>query len=203
LLRVGAVAKRAIDIVGALILIICLAPILLTFAFLVKISSRGPLFFTQTRVGEHGRLFKMYKFRSMRVNADSLKKSLLNDNEMTGGVIFKIKDDPRRTWLGKFMREWSIDELPQLWNVLRGEMSLVGPRPPVPDEVQQYTLAQRRRLDTTPGLTCIWQVSGRSEIPFERQVELDTEYIDSHSLSLDLKLLFQTVSAVLHRRGAY
>jgi len=203
LLWAGGIAKRLIDIAGALILIIGLSPLLLIFALLVKISSRGPLLFSQTRVGEQGQLFKMYKFRSMRADAESLKNGLLEDNEIAGGVTFKIKEDPRRTRIGKFMRQWSIDELPQLWNVLRGNMSLVGPRPPLPEEVQQYTLAQRRRLDAIPGLTCIWQVSGRCEIPFERQVELDTAYIESHSLSLDFKLLVRTVSAVLRRRGAY
>jgi len=123
---------------------------------------------------------------------ESLKEELLDSNEVAGGVTFKIKNDPRRTRIGTLMRTWSIDELPQLWNVFKGDMSLVGPRPPLPAEVQQYTLAQRRRLDAIPGLTCIWQVSGRSEIPFARQVELDTEYIDSQSVSLDVKLLFRT-----------
>jgi len=197
------VVKRMIDIIGALSLIILLSPVLLISALLVKVTSRGPVFFAQTRVGERGRLFTMYKFRSMRANAEHLKHGLLNDNDMAGGITFKLKNDPRRTRIGSFMRQWSIDELPQLWNVLKGDMSLVGPRPPLPSEVSQYTLAQRRRLDAAPGITCIWQGSGRSEIPFERQVELDTEYIDSHSLSLDVKLLFQTVSAVLQRRGAY
>jgi exopolysaccharide biosynthesis WecB/TagA/CpsF family protein len=196
-------AKRMIDIVGALIMLLALSPILMIFALLVKVTSRGPVFFAQTRVGERGRLFKMYKFRSMCADAESLKEELLGDNEVPGGVTFKIKNDPRRTPLGTFMRTWSVDELPQLWNVLKGDMSLVGPRPPLPAEVQKYTLAQRRRLDAIPGLTCIWQVSGRSEIPFERQVELDTEYIDSQSVSLDVRLLFRTVSAVLQRRGAY
>jgi len=203
MLSASSVVKRMIDIIGALSLIILLSPVLLISALLVKVTSRGPVFFAQTRVGERGRLFTMYKFRSMRANAEHLKHGLLNDNDMAGGITFKLKNDPRRTRIGSFMRQWSIDELPQLWNVLKGDMSLVGPRPPLPSEVSQYTLAQRRRLDAAPGITCIWQVSGRSEIPFERQVELDTEYIDSHSLSLDVKLLFQTVSAVLQRRGAY
>jgi len=196
-------AKRVIDMVGALILLVALSPILLIFALLVKATSRGAVFFCQNRVGERGRLFKMYKFRSMCADAESLKEELLDSNEVAGGVTFKIKNDPRRTRIGTLMRTWSIDELPQLWNVFKGDMSLVGPRPPLPAEVQQYTLAQRRRLDAIPGLTCIWQVSGRSEIPFARQVELDTEYIDSQSVSLDVKLLFRTVSAVLQRRGAY
>jgi lipopolysaccharide/colanic/teichoic acid biosynthesis glycosyltransferase len=169
----------------------------------VKATSPGPVFFTQTRVGKGGRLFRMYKFRSMHVNAEERMAELLAANEVAGGVIFKIKNDPRRTPIGSFMRTWSIDELPQLWNVLLGDMSLVGPRPPLPSEVQQYTLAQRQRLEALPGLTCTWQVSGRCEIPFEKQVELDVEYIESQSISLDVKLLFQTVSAVFQRRGAY
>jgi lipopolysaccharide/colanic/teichoic acid biosynthesis glycosyltransferase len=199
----GRAIKRTIDIVGALFLLILSLPLLLLFAVLVKATSPGPVFFTQTRVGKRGRLFRMYKFRSMHENAEQRKAELLPRNEVSGGVIFKIKNDPRRTPIGSFMRTWSIDELPQLWNVLLGDMSLVGPRPPLPSEVQQYTLAQRQRLDAVPGLTCTWQVSGRCEIPFEKQVELDVEYIESQSISLDVKLLFQTVSAIFQRRGAY
>jgi len=195
--------KRSIDIVGALFLLTVLFPLLLIFGLLVKLTSPGPIFFTQTRVGKSGRLFKMYKFRSMRQGAQDRLCELLSNNQVVGGVTFKIKNDPRRTPVGSFMRTWSIDELPQLWNVLLGDMSLVGPRPPLPSEVQQYTVAQRRRLDAIPGLTCTWQVSGRSEIPFSKQVELDVEYIESQSLSLDVKLLFRTVGAVLQRRGAY
>jgi exopolysaccharide biosynthesis WecB/TagA/CpsF family protein len=199
----GRAIKRTLDIVGSLFLLILALPLLLLFAALVKVTSPGPVFFTQTRVGKRGRLFRMYKFRSMHDNAEQRVAELLPSNEVTGGVIFKIKNDPRRTPIGSFMRTWSIDELPQLWNVLLGDMSLVGPRPPLPSEVQQYTLAQRQRLEAVPGLTCTWQVSGRCEIPFEKQVELDVEYIESQSISLDIKLLFQTVSAVFQRRGAY
>jgi lipopolysaccharide/colanic/teichoic acid biosynthesis glycosyltransferase len=197
------IAKRLIDISGALLLIILLGPLLLIFAALVKATSAGPVFFKQQRVGEHGRHFPMYKFRSMYRDAEQRLRELLPYNEVPGGVIFKIKNDPRITPIGAFMRRWSIDELPQLWNVFKGDMSLVGPRPPLPSEVQSYTLPQRRRLDAIPGLTCVWQVSGRCDIPFERQVELDVDYIESQSLSLDLKLLLQTVTAVLARRGAY
>src|SRR5262249_4399503 len=199
----GRIIKRTIDIVGALFLLILTLPLLLLFVVLVKVTSPGPVFFTQTRVGKRGRPFRMYKFRSMHENAEQRMAELLPSNEVNGGVIFKIKNDPRRTPIGSFMRTWSIDELPQLWNVLLGDMSLVGPRPPLPSEVQQYTLAQRQRLEAIPGLTCTWQVSGRCEIPFEKQVELDVEYIESQSISLDVKLLFQTVSAVFQRRGAY
>jgi exopolysaccharide biosynthesis WecB/TagA/CpsF family protein len=199
----GRAIKRTIDILGALFLLILSLPLLLLFAVLVKVTSPGPVFFSQTRVGKRGRLFRMYKFRSMHENAEQRMAELLASNEVTGGVIFKIKNDPRRTSIGSFMRTWSIDELPQLWNVLVGDMSLVGPRPPLPSEVQQYTLSQRQRLDALPGLTCTWQVSGRCDIPFEKQVELDVEYIESQSISLDVKLLLQTVSAVFQRRGAY
>jgi lipopolysaccharide/colanic/teichoic acid biosynthesis glycosyltransferase len=145
----------------------------------------------------------MYKFRSMYVDAEARTAALLARNEMGGGVIFKMKQDPRITRVGKYIRRASIDELPQLWNVLRGEMSLVGPRPPVPGEVSQYSLSDRRRLEVRPGITCIWQVSGRSEIPFAQQVELDAAYIESQSIWMDLKLLAKTIPAVLLGRGAY
>jgi lipopolysaccharide/colanic/teichoic acid biosynthesis glycosyltransferase len=196
-------AKRLMDITGAIVLMTLAAPLLLIFAALIKATSRGSVLFKQQRVGQHGRHFQMYKFRSMYQNAEARQRELLPYNEVSGGVIFKIKNDPRITPIGAFMRRWSIDELPQLWNVLKGDMSLVGPRPPLPSEVQLYTLPQRRRLETTPGLTCTWQVSGRCEIPFERQVELDVDYIESQSLTLDFKLLLRTVTAVVQRRGAY
>lgn len=195
--------KRMIDIVGSMSLLILSAPLFLAIALLVKLSSRGAVFYHQTRVTKWGRLFQMYKFRSMFTDADRRAQDLLAHNEMAGGVTFKIKHDPRITGIGRLLRRGSIDELPQLWNVLKGEMSLVGPRPPLPAEVATYSLAQRRRLDMTPGITCIWQVSGRSEIPFDRQVELDVAYIDSQSLRGDLLLLLRTIPAVLMGRGAY
>ena len=139
----------------------------------------------------------------MYIDAEARKKELEAQNEMNGGVLFKMKDDPRVTKVGKFIRKASIDELPQLWNVFIGDMSLVGPRPALPSEVNQYSLAERRRLEVIPGITCIWQVSGRSDIPFDQQVGLDVEYIESHSLWLDLKLLLLTIPAVLLGRGAY
>ncbi len=145
----------------------------------------------------------MWKFRSMVVNADALKDKILAQNEMQGGVTFKMKNDPRITRVGKWIRKFSVDELPQLINVLKGEMSLVGPRPPVPREVAQYTVEDRQRLLATPGLTCFWQVGGRSEIDFAGQVRLDVSYIRSESVWLDLKLLVQTVPAVLLGKGAY
>jgi lipopolysaccharide/colanic/teichoic acid biosynthesis glycosyltransferase len=199
----GRITKRLIDIIGAAILLMLLSPLVLVFAILVKLTSAGPVFFKQKRVGERGRIFEMFKFRSMCQDAESRQKELFAHNEMQGGVVFKIKRDPRITTVGAFMRRCSIDEIPQLWNILKGDMSLVGPRPPLPSEVQLYTLTQRRRLDAIPGLTCIWQVSGRCEIPFEKQVELDVEYIESQSFKVDVKLLLQTVPAVLQQRGAY
>lgn len=145
----------------------------------------------------------MYKFRSMCADAERRKKELLDHNEMHGGIIFKMKSDPRVTRMGKIIRRGSLDELPQLWNVLKGDMSLVGPRPPVPPEVSRYSLGERRRLDVKPGITCIWQVSGRSQLPFQRQVELDVVYIESQTIWGDIKLLLKTVPAVLLGRGAY
>jgi lipopolysaccharide/colanic/teichoic acid biosynthesis glycosyltransferase len=163
----------------------------------------GPILFKQTRVGRWGRLFTMWKFRSMYIDAEARKAELMAQNEMAGGVIFKMKDDPRVTKVGKFIRKTSIDELPQLWNVMTGEMSLVGPRPPVPPEVDQYSLSDRRRLEVIPGITCIWQVSGRSEIPFDQQVELDVQYIESQSFWTDIKILLKTVPALLFGTGAW
>ena len=155
------------------------------------------------RVGKWGLLFPMWKFRSMYVDAEERKKELERQNEMAGGVTFKMKSDPRITRVGKYIRKGSLDELPQLWNVFKGEMSLVGPRPPVPKEVALYTLADRRRLEVKPGITCIWQVSGSSEIPFDQQVELDVAYIQSQSLWLDIVLLAKTIPAVVLGKGAY
>jgi len=154
-------------------------------------------------VGLRGRLFGMWKFRSMFVEAEKMKDQLSRRNEMQGGVTFKMKNDPRVTRVGRFIRKYSVDELPQFWNVLRGDMSLVGPRPPVPREVALYSPEDRQRLLAVPGLTCFWQVGGRSAIDFEGQVKLDVAYIRSASLWLDLKLLVQTVPAVLFGKGAF
>jgi len=195
--------KRAIDIVASIILLLCLSPIFLTIALLIKLTDKGPVLFWQTRVGRWGLEFPFPKFRSMVTNAEKLKDTLLDANDHGASVTFKMKNDPRVTWIGRIIRRGSIDELPQLWCVLKGDMSLVGPRPPVPREVAQYTLSDRRRLDAIPGLTCIWQVSGRGDIPFPEQVELDVQYIDSQSVWLDIKLLLQTVPAVLLGKGAY
>ena len=195
--------KRVFDIVASLILMVLLLPVFLATALAIRLESPGPILFKQTRVGRWGELFTMWKFRSMYVDAEARKKELMAQNEMAGGVIFKMKDDPRVTRVGKLIRKTSIDELPQLWNVLIGEMSLVGPRPPVPAEVDQYSLSDRRRLEVIPGITCIWQVSGRSEIPFDQQVELDVQYIESQSFWTDIKILLKTVPALLFGTGAY
>jgi lipopolysaccharide/colanic/teichoic acid biosynthesis glycosyltransferase len=195
--------KRALDILLAGPLFILLLPIFGLLVLAIRLESPGPALFKQTRVGRWGKIFTMYKFRSMYMDAEARKAELLAENEMSGGVTFKMQRDPRVTRIGRFIRKASIDELPQLWNVIKGDMSLVGPRPPVPAEVDEYSLSDRRRLEVTPGITCIWQVSGRSDIPFPEQVELDVRYIESQSLLTDLKLLWQTVPAVLFGRGAY
>lgn len=197
------VFKRSLDIAVSLELLMLLAPVLLLVAIAIKLESPGPVFFRQTRVGRWGKLFAMWKFRSMYIDAEARKAELLARNESAGGVIFKMKDDPRITRVGRIIRRASIDELPQFWNVLVGDMSLVGPRPALPGEVDQYSLADRRRLEVIPGITCIWQVSGRSEIPFAEQVKLDVRYIESSSLAQDILILLKTVPAVLLGRGAY
>lgn len=196
-------AKRLFDIVVSTALLVILAPIFLIVAIAIWFEDHGPVLFKQTRVGRWGELFTMWKFRSMYTDAEERKKELMAENEMEGGVLFKMKDDPRITRVGRIIRKTSIDELPQLWNVFKGEMSLVGPRPPVPLEVDEYSLADRRRLEVIPGITCIWQVSGRSDIPFDQQVELDVEYIESQSFWTDIKILLKTVPALLFGTGAY
>ena len=194
--------KRVMDIVGSAAGLLLLSPVFLVTALLIKIEDRGSIFYGQDRVGKWGKIFRMYKFRSMIVNADKMKDTLLDQNE-SGGVIFKMKRDPRITRVGRVIRKLSIDELPQLLNVLKGDMSLVGPRPPVPREVAEYELSDRRRLDMVPGLTCLWQVAGRSDIDFEGQVRLDVQYLESQSLKGDIILLLKTIPAVLSGRGAY
>ncbi|WP_081712177.1 sugar transferase [[Clostridium] dakarense] len=185
--------KRTIDIVGALAGLILLSPLFLLVAILIKLEDpKGKVFFGQERNGLYPKTFKMYKFRSMVHNAEELLHKLQEQNEQSGPV-FKIKDDPRITRVGKFIRKTSIDELPQLINVLKGDMSLVGPRPPIPHEVEQYTPYQMQRLLVKPGLTCIWQVSGRNNIGFDEWVDMDIEYIKTRNLWLDIKLIFKTV----------
>ena len=194
--------KRVIDIIVSAMALILLAPFLLLIALAVWAGSGRPVIFTQTRVGLNGRLFSMYKFRSMRRDAALQQKELLARNEMLG-PLFKLKDDPRVTGVGRWLRRYSLDELPQLWNVLRGDMSLVGPRPPVPGEVSLYERRNRRRLSMRPGLTCTWQVSGRNDIKnFESLVALDLDYIDNWSLGRDFLLLMKTIPAVLFANGA-
>ena len=195
--------KRLIDIVGSGLGMILLSPVFLAIAVAVKLSSPGPVIFSQVRVGRYGRHFKFYKFRSMRQGAEALKEGLKSQNESKDGVIFKMKDDPRITRVGRFIRHASLDELPQLWNVFIGDMSLVGPRPPVPSEVREYTLEDRKRLDVIPGITCLWQINGRSEIPFHEQVRLDKEYILAPGVWKDIKILLKTIPAILSGRGAY
>jgi lipopolysaccharide/colanic/teichoic acid biosynthesis glycosyltransferase len=193
--------KRAVDLLGAAVAMILFSPFFLVAAVLVKLTSPGPVFFRQRRAGLGGKPFTMYKFRTMVDGAERQQKMLLALNEQEGPV-FKMRDDPRITPLGRVLRKTSIDELPQLWNVLRGEMSLVGPRPPLPGEVREYQSWQRQRLDVTPGLTCTWQVMGRSQIPFIQWVRMDVQYIRSRSLRQDISLLFRTLPAVVLRRGA-
>lgn len=190
------VTKRLIDIVGSLCGIILLSPLFLIVAILIKLEDpKGKVFFAQERNGRYPKTFKMYKFRSMVHNAEDLLKDLMDRNEQTGPV-FKINDDPRITKVGKFIRKTSIDELPQLFNVLKGDMSLVGPRPAIPREVEQYNSYQMQRLAVKPGLTCIWQVSGRNNIGFDEWVEMDIEYIKTRNLWLDIKLIFKTVGVL-------
>ncbi len=193
--------KRAFDIILALTFLVILSPVLILTMIAIKLESRGPIFFSQTRSGVNGRKFTLYKFRSMIVGAEMKKKHIEKMNEMDGPV-FKIKSDPRITKIGRIIRKFSIDELPQLFNVLKGDMSIVGPRPPIPVEVEMYELWQRRRLSLKPGLTCIWQVSGRNNINFDRWMEMDLEYIDKWSLWLDFKILFKTFFVVLFGYGA-
>ena len=194
--------KRGIDIAGSLVG--CILTLLITpfIACAIKLDSPGPIFFSQLRVGKNGRSFKIYKFRSMYSDAEQRKKELMEDNEMTG-PLFKMEHDPRITRVGAFLRKTSLDELPQFFNILLGQMSLVGTRPPTVDEFRQYELYFRRRLSIKPGLTGLWQVSGRNEITdFQEILKLDLEYIDNWSLSADIKILLMTVWVVLMRKGA-
>jgi exopolysaccharide biosynthesis polyprenyl glycosylphosphotransferase len=196
------VVKRAIDLVLSLFLALLTLPIQLLAALAIKLTSRGPVFFRQVRCGLNGRHFTLLKFRTMQADAEGRLPEIAHLNEMTGPV-FKAARDPRLTFVGRILRRLSIDELPQLWNVVVGDMSLVGPRPPLPEEVARYEPWQRRRLSMAPGLTCLWQVSGRSEVDFDRWLELDLKYIDTWSPLLDLKILLKTVPAVLSGRGAH
>lgn len=184
-------SKRVIDILGSFTGLVLLSPILIIVGILIKFESKGPIVFTQKRVGKDGKEFDMYKLRSMVVNAEEIKEKLKEQNEMSG-PMFKIKDDPRITRIGKFIRKTSIDELPQLVNVLKGDMSLVGPRPSLPNEVKEFESWMLKRLSVKPGLTCYWQVMGRNSVGFEEWMKLDIKYIDERSFMLDLRLIFKT-----------
>jgi len=196
-------SKRCFDILSAALLLVTLSPLLLLIALAIKLTDGGPVLFWQRRVGKWGTTFNCPKFRSMVVNAERMIHGLKDQNKHGESITFKIKRDPRVTWIGRLIRRTSLDEFPQLWCVLVGTMSMVGPRPALPREVALYGMAHRRRLRVLPGLTCIWQVSGRADIPFEGQVEMDVEYIEKRSLWLDLKLVLSTVPAVIVGRGAY
>lgn len=190
------------DIIGSSLGLLLASPIMLIVAILIKLEDpKGPILFSQVRNREYPKTFKMYKFRSMYVDAEERLQDLMHLNEQSGPA-FKIKDDPRITKIGKFIRKTSLDELPQLFNVLKGDMSLVGPRPAIPREVEQYTTYQKQRLFVKPGLTCIWQVSGRNNIEFEQWVELDIQYIKTRSLWLDIKLILLTIPALLGDENA-
>lgn len=197
-----ATAKRLFDIIVATVALTLAFPIMLVTAILIKLTSKGPILFKQVRVGEGGRFFWCYKFRSMCTDAEEKKSQLMHLNEASGPV-FKMKKDPRVTPIGAFIRKFSIDELPQFFNVLKGDMSIVGPRPPIPAEVAEYTEFVRGRLAVKPGITCLWQVGGRSNVSFERWVELDLLYINTMSLKNDFKILVQTIPAVLKGSGAH
>jgi exopolysaccharide biosynthesis polyprenyl glycosylphosphotransferase len=196
------VAKRAFDVAVSGLALLLLAPAFAAVAVAIRLESPGPVFFRQRRVGQNGRTFMMVKFRSMHLDAESRLAALRRFNE-AGGPAFKMKDDPRVTRVGRFIRRASLDELPQFWNVLCGDMSVVGPRPPLPTEVAQYQRWQRRRLSVRPGITCTWQVSGRSGITFDRWMELDLDYIDNWSLWRDVEIVMKTIPAVLKARGAH
>jgi lipopolysaccharide/colanic/teichoic acid biosynthesis glycosyltransferase len=195
--------KRTLDIVGGLVGCLFFAPILTVVAILIKIEDGGPVFFRQLRIGKGGKPIYILKVRSMVLNAEEIKRQLEAQNQHAEGVTFKMKRDPRITKVGKWIRKLSLDEAPQIWSVLKGDMALVGPRPPVPQEVQKYNSFELRRLTVKPGLTCLWQIGGRSDIDFSGQVRLDLQYIYSESIWKDIKILFLTVPAVLMGRGAY
>jgi lipopolysaccharide/colanic/teichoic acid biosynthesis glycosyltransferase len=194
--------KRLLDILGATAAIVIAAPIMVVAVIAVRLETPGPVFFRQYRLGRNGRPFLLYKIRSMTASAPDIRDSLEDDNEASGPV-FKIKADPRITRVGRVLRKYSIDEMPQLFHVLFGQMSLVGPRPPIPAEVERYEPWQTERLAVKPGLTCIWQVSGRSDIGFDEWIRMDIEYVRNRNLWLDIKLLLLTIPAVLTARGAY
>lgn len=194
--------KRGLDIVASTLGLIVLSPIIILVAIAIKLESKGPVLFSQDRVGKNGKIFKMYKMRSMVQNAEELKEKLLEQNEMSG-PMFKMKDDPRITKVGKFIRKTSIDELPQLINVIKGDMSLVGPRPSLPKEVKEFELWMYERLAVKPGLTCYWQVMGRNNIDFEDWMKLDIKYVRERNFFLDIKLIFKTFFVLFGDKNAH
>ncbi|MDY0839212.1 sugar transferase [Lacticaseibacillus paracasei] len=197
------IAKRICDIIFGATALIAISPVLLIVAIAIKVEDpAGPIFFSQLRVGTDGKLFRMWKFRSMVVGAEKMVDKLVDQNEIDG-AMFKLKADPRVTRIGRFIRKYSLDELPQLYNVLRGDMSIVGPRPPLPREVADYTDYDRQRLLVTPGATGLWQVSGRSDVSFDEMVQLDIQYINSASLWMDIKIIFKTFGVFVKHNGAY
>jgi lipopolysaccharide/colanic/teichoic acid biosynthesis glycosyltransferase len=196
------VLKRLVDLCGATAGLLLLLPLLPLIVVMIKLESSGPVLFMQLRVGRRGQLFRCYKFRSMSADAEQRKQELAHLNEATGAA-FKIKDDPRITRVGRFLRRSSLDEFPQLWNILRGEMSVVGPRPQIPAEVAEYTPQQALRLLAKPGLTCLWQVSGRSQLDFDEWMQLDQEYVRNRGLGYEIGILLRTLPAVIERKGAY
>ncbi|MDI9217079.1 MULTISPECIES: sugar transferase [Clostridium] len=193
--------KRALDVIASFLGLVILSPILLIVAILIKLESKGPAIFAQSRIGLNGEEFKMYKFRSMVQNAEELKEKLAKQNEMSG-PMFKMKNDPRVTKVGKFIRKTSIDELPQLLNILKGDMTLVGPRPSLPKEVEKFEPWMLKRLEVKPGLTCYWQVSGRNNIDFEEWMKLDLKYVNDMKFWLDIKLIFKTVAVLFGDKNA-
>jgi len=192
--------KRSMDYLLAIFILLITAPVMAIITILIKAEDGGPVFFRQTRVGKNGRHFKCMKFRTMVVDAEEMQKDLLALNEQDGPV-FKIKDDPRITRIGKFLRKTSLDEFPQFLNVLMGDMSIVGPRPPIPSEVKKYKRSITRRLSINPGITCTWQVSGRNKISFEKWMEMDMEYIDNWSLKLDFIIMLKTLKVIVSANG--
>lgn len=194
--------KRLFDIVVGFLILILLLPIIPVIALMIRLDTPGPVFFKQNRVGKDGRIFKFYKFRSMLREAEGQQKTVQEFNEKDG-PIFKIRSDPRITDVGRFLRRSSLDEIPQILNVLKGDMSLVGPRPPLPGEVQHYRPWHRKRLEVMPGITCLWQISGRSHISFDEWMRLDMEYLKNRSFKTDLMIFLKTIPAVIARKGAY
>ena len=196
------VIKRVVDVLAALAGLLLFLPLLPFIAALVRLESKGPIFFAQERVGRYGRRFLCYKIRSMVPDAETLKEELGHLNE-ADGAAFKIREDPRITRVGRFVRRSSLDEFPQLWNVLTGDMSIVGPRPQIPSEVADYERPYLARLLVKPGLTCLWQISGRNDVDFGEWMRLDSEYVESRTLALDISILLRTLPAVVRRTGAY